>query len=138
MPSSGAEVDRQLPGGLARLGEVLDGDDPADAHVDGEELVVVDHARTHAPASASPSGEHSTASRADGERRRSRALRPEAEAAIGGLDWPRVPTSLALPAPPLGVASSSSFTPSGARDRLRQQHEPPVLRGERLTRNTSE
>ena len=37
-----AEVDRELPGGLARLREVLDGDDPADAHVDREELVEVD------------------------------------------------------------------------------------------------
>src|SRR6185503_5890853 len=38
----GAEVDVQLPGGLARLGEVLDADDPADADVDLEEVVVVD------------------------------------------------------------------------------------------------
>ena len=37
-----AEVDRQLPGRLARLREVLDRDDPADAHVDREELVEVD------------------------------------------------------------------------------------------------
>src|SRR4051794_38711350 len=34
LPELGAEVDAQLPRGLARLGEVLDGDHAADAHVD--------------------------------------------------------------------------------------------------------
>src|SRR6185436_16588790 len=35
----GAEVDAELPGGLARLGEVLDLHDPADADVDLGEVV---------------------------------------------------------------------------------------------------
>jgi hypothetical protein len=39
------EVDRQLPRGRARLGELLDADDPADAHVDLEEVIEVDHRR---------------------------------------------------------------------------------------------
>ena len=38
----GAEIDRQLPRGLARLGEVVDRDDAADAHVDRQELVELD------------------------------------------------------------------------------------------------
>ena len=38
-----AEVDAQLPGRLARLGEVLDRDDPADAHVDLLEVLPLDH-----------------------------------------------------------------------------------------------
>ena len=37
-----AEVDRQLVGRFARLREVVDGDDPADAHVHPGEVVVVD------------------------------------------------------------------------------------------------
>ena len=41
-PDLRAEVDEQLPGGLAGLGEVLDLDDPADPHVDGHELLEVD------------------------------------------------------------------------------------------------
>src|SRR3954471_22986586 len=38
----GPEVDAQLPGRRAGLGEILDGDDPADAHVDLQEVVELD------------------------------------------------------------------------------------------------
>ena len=41
-----AEVDRELPGRLARLREVLDGGHAADAHVDLQEVVPRDHARS--------------------------------------------------------------------------------------------
>src|SRR6476619_638952 len=41
-PDLVAEVDAQLPRGLARLWEVLHLDDAADAHVDGREVVEVD------------------------------------------------------------------------------------------------
>src|SRR4051794_40772901 len=81
-----AEVDRQLPGGLARLREVLDRDDPPHAHVDGEELVEVD--RAHGPSV------------------------PKRKLRYGVLSSPRVPTSRALSAPPSGVASIRSLTPS--------------------------
>ena len=39
----GPEVDEELPGGLARLGEVLDAGNAADAYVDLHEVVEVDH-----------------------------------------------------------------------------------------------
>src|ERR1700733_13283584 len=42
-PELGAEVDGQLPRGDARLGEILNRDDAADAHVDGVEGTDVDH-----------------------------------------------------------------------------------------------
>jgi drug/metabolite transporter (DMT)-like permease len=38
------EVDRQLPGGLAGLGKLVDREDPADPHVDLREVVEADHA----------------------------------------------------------------------------------------------
>ena len=41
-PDLGAEVDRQLPRGLAGLGEFVDSGHPADPHVDRHEVVEVD------------------------------------------------------------------------------------------------
>ena len=43
LPDLGAEVDRQLPRRLSRLRKVLDRDDAADAHVDRQEVLEVDH-----------------------------------------------------------------------------------------------
>jgi len=62
-PELGAEVDRQLPGRLAGLGERVDGDYPADPHLDPGEVVELDHSRpniagkiaaTEAPSSRGP------------------------------------------------------------------------------------
>ena len=86
-----AEVDRQLPGGLARLGEVLDLDDAADAHVDLEEVVERDHGATvsrhaRAPACSAAPGS-ARGSRGVGCRRtraRARASRPARRS--GGRD----------------------------------------------------
>jgi drug/metabolite transporter (DMT)-like permease len=46
-PELGTEVDRQLPGRLARLGEGVDRDHPADAHLDTGEVVELDHGRAN-------------------------------------------------------------------------------------------
>jgi drug/metabolite transporter (DMT)-like permease len=50
----GAEVDRQLPGRLAGLGELVDRDHPADPHVDPGEVIEGDHGRANITAPSEP------------------------------------------------------------------------------------
>jgi drug/metabolite transporter (DMT)-like permease len=52
----GPEVDRQLPGGFAGLGEGSDCEHPANAHVDPGEVVELNHGRSNIAGPSAPAG----------------------------------------------------------------------------------